>query len=705
MRPSLLNPLFAPVQALTGIGPRLALLMKKCLVLPAGIVAPRVIDLLWHLPTGVIDRRAEPSVAEAVPGSIATLQVRVLKHRPPPRGQNKAPYKVACEDDSGRIDLVFFHAERTFVERQLPIGEVRYVSGRVELYGETLQMTHPDYIVAPEARAELPMLEPVYPLTAGLSGKVLAKASRQAIDRVPELPEWQNGPWLKERGWPDFKTALKRLHLPDDVQDVSNGAAPWQRIAYDELLAGQLALGLVRQNLRAQRGRAISGDGSVRGRIADALPFALTASQRIAIGEIAADLNSPHRMLRLLQGDVGSGKTVVALMAMAIAVEAKAQAALMAPTDVLARQHLETIGPLAKKAGLRVALLTGREKGRSRDTLLERLAGGDIDMLIGTHALFQSDVAFHDLAVAVIDEQHRFGVHQRMALQSKGSKEGGANVLVMTATPIPRTLLMTHYGDLDVSKLTEKPAGRKPIVTKMAPLEALEKLIARLRGQLADGAQVYWVCPLIESSDLIDLAAAEERAAHLRQTFGDSVGLLHGGLAAKEKDEVMAAFVVGDLKILVATTVIEVGVNVPNANIMVIEHAERFGLAQLHQLRGRVGRGSRESFCMLLYKSPLGETAEARLKMMEDTDDGFKIAEKDLELRGGGEMLGARQSGTPGFRVADVPGFEMLISAARDDAAMILAADPELAGLRGGALRTLLYLFECDDAVRLFRAA
>ena len=702
MRPSILNPLFASVQDLTGIGARLALLLKKCVVLPPGVSAPRVIDLLWHLPTGVIDRRAEPSVAEAMPGSIATLKVRVLRHKPSPRGQSKAPYKVACEDDSGRIDLVFFHVERAFVERQLPVGEIRYVSGRVERYGETLQMTHPDYIVSEDARADLPSLEPVYPLTAGLSGKVLAKASRQAVDRIPQLPEWQNGPWLQARGWPDFRTALQRLHAPADVQDVSNGASPWQRIAYDELLAGQLALGLVRQNLKTQRGRALEGDGRLRARILDALPFALTNSQKTALAEIVADIAAPHRMLRLLQGDVGSGKTVVALLSMAVAIEAGSQAALMAPTEVLARQHLETIQPIADRVGVRVALLTGREKGRSRDALLENLASGDIDILIGTHALFQSDVTFRDLAVAVIDEQHRFGVHQRMTLQAKGA---GANVLVMTATPIPRTLLMTHYGDLEVSKLTEKPAGRKPIVTKMAPLEALEKLVDRIRAQLGEGAQVYWVCPLIESSEVIDLAAAEERAAHLKQTFGDSVGLLHGSLASKEKDDVMAAFASGDLKILVATTVIEVGVNVPNANIMVIEHAERFGLAQLHQLRGRVGRGTRESYCMLLYKAPLGETAEARLRMMEDTEDGFAIAEKDLELRGGGEMLGARQSGLPGFRVAEVPGFETLLRAARDDATMTLSADPDLASPRGQALRALLYIFECDDAVRLFRAA
>ncbi|HVZ06264.1 ATP-dependent DNA helicase RecG [Hyphomicrobium sp.] len=704
MRPSSLNPLFASAQTLSGIGPRLILLLKKCLELPPGVAEPRVIDMLWHMPTGVIDRRAEPQLAAAVPGTIVTLQLRVLKHKPPPRGNKKVPYKVTCEDDTGRIDLVFFHAERKFIEKQLPVGELRFVSGRIERYGEALQMAHPDYIVSPEARDELPMLEPVYPLTAGLSGKIVVKATRQAIDRIPDLPEWQDERWLAARNWPPFKEALSRVHHPTDAQDVSNGAGPWQRLAYDELLAGQLAFALVRQNLKAERGRRLAGDGSIQAKIVDALPFSLTTSQKTALGEIAEDLAAPHRMLRLLQGDVGSGKTVVALMAMAVAIEAGAQAALMAPTEVLARQHAETIAPLAEAAGLGIGLLTGREKGKTRDAILERLLSGEIQILIGTHALFQSDVQFKDLAVAVIDEQHRFGVHQRLALQAKGANND-TNVLVMTATPIPRTLLMTHYGDLDVSKLTEKPAGRKPITTKAIPLELLERLIDRIRTQLAEGAQIYWVCPLIETSELSDLAAAEERFAHLRQTFGDGVGLLHGGLSGKEKDETMAAFAEGQLKILVATTVIEVGVNVPNANIMVIEHAERFGLAQLHQLRGRVGRGSRESFCMLLYKAPLGETAEQRLKMMEETEDGFKIAEKDLELRGGGEILGARQSGAPGFRVAEVPGYENLLAAASDDAALVLANDPNLNSPRGKALRTLLYVFECDEAVRLFRAA
>jgi ATP-dependent DNA helicase RecG len=705
MRPAVLNPLFASATSLAGIGPRMQLLLKKALRLPPGVTEPRRIDLMWHTPAGVIDRRATPTIAAAVPGTIATLAVRVLKHRGPSHGNTKAPYKVACEDETGRIDLVFFHADPRFVQRQLPEGSLRFVSGRIDAYNDKKQMAHPDYIVAPEARGDLPMLEPVYPLTAGLSGKVLLKAMRSALESVPELPEWQEPAWLRGRGWPDWKTALLRLHQPLEPEDVSAGSAPWQRLAFDELLAGQLALGLVRLSFKQQPGRSVVGDGRIRARIAASLPFALTNSQHQALKEIADDIAAPFRMLRLLQGDVGSGKTVVALMAMAIAVEAGAQAALMAPTEVLARQHAETIAPLADHAGLTIGLLTGREKGKARETLLERLKAGEIDILIGTHALFQADVAFDDLAFAVIDEQHRFGVHQRLALQMKGGKQG-ANLLVMTATPIPRTLLMTHYGDLEVSRLTEKPAGRKPIVTKMVDVESIARLIERLGVQLENGAQVYWVCPLIESSDKSELAAAEARAAHLTQALGaGKVGLLHGGMSASAKDQTMAAFAGNHLKVLVATTVIEVGVNVPNANIMVIEHAERFGLAQLHQLRGRVGRGSRESFCMLLYKAPLSETARQRLEMMERTEDGFQIAEKDLELRGGGEVLGARQSGMPEFRVAEVPGFADLLAAARDDARLVLGQDPELKSPRGEALRLLLYLFECDEAVRLFRAA
>jgi ATP-dependent DNA helicase RecG len=701
MRPVELNALFAPAETLAGVGPKTVQLLKKALRLPPGVSEPRVVDLVWHTPTGLVDRVPAASIAMAVPGTICTLLVRVVRHRGPPRGVGKAPYQVTCEDETGRLDLVFFRAEPTFIQRQLPEGELRYVSGRIEHFKGGVQITHPDYVVAPDKKDELPLLEPVYPLTAGLTGRVLGKVCRQAAALAASPAEWQDPAWFASRQWPDHKSALHRLHHPTEPGDVATGGTAWQRLAYDELLAGQLALGLVRQSNRTQPGRSVVGTGSIRARIAAALPFQLTGAQTRALAEITSEMAAPHRMLRLLQGDVGSGKTVVALMTMAIAVESGSQAALMAPTEVLARQHAETIGPLADQAGLRVALLTGREKGRTRQHILDALVAGELDILIGTHALFSPDVAFRDLAVAVIDEQHRFGVHQRLALQSKGE---GTNVLVMTATPIPRTLLMTHYGDLEHSRLDEKPPGRKPIRTTAHALERLHDIVDALKRAVGNGAQIYWVCPLIESSSVSDLAAAEERAAHLRQSFGDKVGLMHGAMSGTAKDGVMAQFSAGALSILVSTTVIEVGVNVPNASVMVIEHAERFGLAQLHQLRGRVGRGERQSFCMLLHKTPLGETAKARLEMMCTSEDGFLIAEKDLELRGGGEVLGARQSGLPEFRVADVPNMKELLEAASDDARLVLARDPMLTSSRGMALRYLLYLFECDEAVRLFRA-
>lgn len=702
MRPLALNPLFASARGLEGVGPRIESFLKRALRLPAQASEPRVIDLIWHLPTGIVDRRAQPSVAEAVAGTIATLKVRVLKHRPPPRN-TKAPYTVNCEDESGRIDIVFFHVDPRYVERSLPVGNDVHVSGRVERYGEKLQMLHPDYMVAPEDVAKLPFVEPVHPLTAGLSGKVLLKIVTLALEQVAELPEWLDPQLIEREHWQAFRTSILSLHRPHDPADVSTTGPFWQRLAYDELLAGQLALALIRRSNRNARGRGITGDGSVRARIERAVPFKLTGSQSGALEEIYADMGASHRMLRLLQGDVGSGKTVVALLAMGLAVEAGAQAALMAPTEVLARQHMETIGPIAKAAGLTVGLLTGREKGRARKQVLTALAEGTIDILVGTHTLFQDEVVYKDLAFAVIDEQHRFGVQQRLALQAKGGPQG-ANVLFMTATPIPRTLLMTHYGDLEVSRLTEKPAGRKPVTTRAVSTERIEQVIEALTRALRTGAQVYWVCPLIEGSDVVELAAAEERFAHLRQHFGERVGLVHGQMAGAAKDAVMAAFSTGALAILVSTTVIEVGVNVPNASVMVIEHAERFGLAQLHQLRGRVGRGERQSSCILLYQAPLGETARARLETMRDTDDGFLIAEMDLKLRGGGELLGTRQSGVPEYRVAEVPNAADLLEIARADATLILERDPELATPRGEALRTLLYLFECDEAVKLFKA-
>jgi ATP-dependent DNA helicase RecG len=564
-----------------------------------------------------------------------------------------------------------------------------------------LQMVHPERVVAEADFAKLPLVEPTYPLTEGLSLIQVRRAADAALACLPDLPEWQDASWVSRERFPTFAEALRTLHRPKQPADVMPGGPAWSRLAYDEFLAGQLALALLRAHLRRPSGRATHVTGLIRKRLGAALPYSLTASQTRAIAEIVADLARPERMLRLLQGDVGSGKTVVALFAAAAAIEGGRQAALMAPTELLARQHLSTIAPLAEAAGIELAILTGRERGRDRQDVLEKVALGEVHMLLGTHALFQEEVAFRDLALAIVDEQHRFGVHQRLALAKKGE---AVDVLVMTATPIPRTLVLTYFGDMDVSELREKPAGRRPIDTRTVPLQRLDEVVAGVGRALAEGRRVYWVCPLVEESESTDLADAQARFAALAARFGTAVDLVHGRMKGADKDSAMRRFAAGETRLLVATTVIEVGVDVPEATVMVVEHAERFGLAQLHQLRGRIGRGTAPSSCLLLYKSPLGETAKARLNVMRETEDGFRIAEQDLELRGEGDVLGTRQSGLPGFRLARIEAHGKLIGPARDDASLVLARDPELASERGQALRHLLYLFERDEAIRLIRA-
>jgi len=692
VRPEVLFPLFLPVTALPGIGPRLAKLFES-------LCGPHVVDLCWHLPSGLIDRRYSPKLSQAEPGRIATLVLTVGAHRPP--HNPRQPYRVPCHDETGSIDLVFFHPRADYLAKVLPEGEVRVASGKVELFQDRLQMTHPDHIGSRADLSELQSVEPVYPLTAGLSLKVVGKAVRAAVARAPELAEWSDPALITRAGWDPWHVSLAKVHQPGSFDDLSPLAPARGRLAYDELLANQLALSLVRAHQRRQKGRAIRGDGRLRARLIEALPYRLTASQDQAIREITADMGEPARMLRLLQGDVGSGKTVVALMAMLSAVEAGAQAVLMAPTEILARQHFATIEPLAAAAGVGVEILTGRDKGRTRADILARLASGESGLAVGTHALFQDEVAFRDLALAVIDEQHRFGVHQRLTLTSKGR---AVDVLVMTATPIPRTLMLTSYGDMDASRLTEKPAGRQPVDTRTLPLERIGEVVAAVARALDGGAKVYWVCPLVAESEVSDLAAAEARYDALAERFGARAGLVHGRMKGPDKDRAMKDFAEGSVDLLVATTVIEVGVDVPQASVMVIEHAERFGLAQLHQLRGRIGRGAARSTCLLLYQAPLGETARARLKILRETDDGFRIAEEDLRLRGAGELLGTRQSGLPEFRLADLAVHDELLAAARDDARLVLERDPDLEGARGQAIRTLLYLFERDAAVRFLRS-
>ena len=698
MRPNLLNPLFAAVTTLAGVGPKLDKVFSRLLGRDDGA---RLIDFLFHMPTGVVDRRARPKLRDVVPDTLVTVAVDVERHRPPPPNRPRLPYRIETSDDTGTLTLTFFSARKDYLEKILPVGAHRYVSGTAQLYDGMLQMVHPDRIVDEAELAKLPLVEPVYPLTEGLFESQLRKAIDGTVEKLPMLPEWQDAAWLAQEKFPPFADALRQLHRPHNPGDVNPETPAWTRLAFDEFLAGQLALALVRAHTRRPSGKRTAGDGRLRKKVVTALPYTLTGSQKKALDDISADLAKPERMTRLLQGDVGSGKTVVALLACAAVIEAGGQAALMAPTEILARQHLKTIAPLAEAAGISVALLTGRERGAARTKLLDGLASGDIDLLIGTHALFQEEVAFKNLALAVVDEQHRFGVHQRLALARKGE---AVDMLVMTATPIPRTLVLTYFGDMDFSDLKEKPAGRLPIDTRLVSSDRLEEVIEAVGRAITEGRRVYWVCPLVEESETIDLAAAEERYKELRARFGAAADLVHGRMKGAEKDAAMARFAAGETQLLVATTVIEVGVDVPEASVMVIEHAERFGLAQLHQLRGRIGRGSARSTCLLLYKGPLGETAKARLAVVRDTEDGFKIAEEDLRLRGEGDLLGTRQSGMPGFRVARIEVHSKLLQAARDDAALILARDPDLTSPRGEALRVLLYLFERDEAVRLLRA-
>ena len=672
-----------------GVGPKTA---KNFSALH--IETPR--DLVFHLPHNLIDRTRRDSLRGLEFPTTATVEVSIGAHHPP-RSRGR-PYRIHVRDSLTEFQLVFFHARGDYLQKLLPTGQKRLVSGKVELFDGIAQMVHPDHILRPEEAKDLPQAEPVYALCAGISAKLMAKAVTGMLARVPDLSEWID-PALKAReGWPDWRDAVVTAHQPHQLSDLAASNPARMRLAYDEFLAHQVTLALARARQRRKPGRASPGTGALQGKVLAALDYAPTGAQRRAIAEIAADMAAPTRMNRLLQGDVGAGKTLVALMALLVAVEAGGQGVLMAPTEILARQHMESLSPLAEAAGISLALLTGRDKGAERAAKLAALAEGRLQIVIGTHAVFQKGVEFSDLRLAVVDEQHRFGVAQRAALAAKGE---GADVLVMTATPIPRSLALAQYGDMDVSVLDEKPPGRKPVQTALVSTARMEEVVAHLKVAMAEGRQAYWVCPLVEESEVSTLTAAHARFEHLRATLGEAeVGLVHGQLPPAEKDAAMARFVAGETKLLVATTVIEVGVNVPNASIMVIERAESFGLAQLHQLRGRVGRGAAASTCLLMYEPPLGDTASRRLKLLRDTEDGFRIAEEDMAIRGAGDLIGTAQSGLPRFRVADLEQQAGLMATAQTDARNLLQADPELTSPRGQAVRRLLWLMEQDKAIQ-----
>lgn len=689
-RPETLFPLFAGLETLDGVGPKTAKLFSQL-----EIEAPR--DLVFSLPYAVIDRRRLDTIAGAHFPATLTVEVTVGVHRPP-RNRGGA-YRIHVSDQQEDFQLVYFHARGDYLQKILPEGARRVISGRLELFDGSAQMVHPDYALPVEDAETIPKFEPVYHLTQGVSQKLMIKAMASALSRCPQMAEWIDPQQMVQENWPSWHEAITQAHSPEGMDDLSPDTRIRARLAYDEFLAHQLTLALARAQDRKARGIETVGSGYLRGKVLERLPYRPTGAQIRAIDEIAADMAQPIRMNRLLQGDVGAGKTLVAFFALLVAVEAGGQGVMMAPTEILARQHLDGLRPLAEEAGVVLEILTGRDKGAERKAKLAALAKGDIQILVGTHAVFQRDVEFAQLRLAIIDEQHRFGVRQRLELAQKGV---AADVLVMTATPIPRSLALSQYGDMDVSILDEKPPGRKPIQTAIVSTDRIEEVISHLRKAVAEGRQCYWVCPLVEESEVVDLVSAQERFKRLRAVLGEGVvGLVHGQMPVAEKDAAMAAFEAGDTAVLVATTVIEVGVNVPNATIMVIERAETFGLAQLHQLRGRVGRGEAASTCLLMYQAPVSETGKRRLEVLRETEDGFKIAETDLQMRGAGDLIGTAQSGLPRFQIADMERQAGLMAVAQSDARALLESDPTLTSARGEAARGLLWLMKQDQAIRL----
>lgn len=695
-RPTVLFPLFADVNSIAGVGPKLAKTLER-------LGVKKIRDLVWLLPLNLVNRQESPPLEKIQDGQIVTLILMIDEQLPPKRrGQ---PYRlkgnISDVPHGGVLDVVLFNLPPDVVEKMFPLGTECVVSGRAEHFHGRVQMVNPDYAVPLSQRDKIPAVEAVYPLTAGLTNKRLRSLVQEALHRTPTLAEWIDPAFLKREKFLSWHETLKKVHHPETEAEIDTQHPLRRRLAYDELLANQLALASLRFQHREKPGRVHPGSGQLQQLLYNALSFMLTSSQKNALAEIQQDLAAPIQMLRLLQGDVGSGKTIVALLSLLTVIEGGHQGALMVPTEILARQHHQTFMALCQNLPLSIVLLTGREKGKVREKLLEQIQSGAAQLIIGTHALFQETVVFHDLGLAVVDEQHRFGVHQRLALAHKGT---AVDMLVMTATPIPRTLLLTAYGDMAVTKITEKPPNRLPVKVSSISLKRIDEVIVALGRALTKGQRVYWVCPLVEESEKIDLAAATSRFIELQQHFGDTVVLAHGQQKAAEKDHSMQAFSSGVAQILVATTVIEVGVDVPEATVIVIEHAERFGLAQLHQLRGRVGRGNQASSCLLLFAEPLSETAKARIQIMRETDDGFLIAEEDLRLRGAGDLLGTKQSGVPEFHHADLAYHQDLLECARHDAQLVLMRDPDLQSERGHALRVLLHLHERYNAVSFIRA-
>ena len=697
LRPSILNPLFSDVNSLKGVGPKISELLSK-------LLGNKIINLLFHFPSGYIDRRFNPKIKDVIDNKVCTLEIEIIKHVIP-NSYSRAPYRVFCKDETGQIILTFFNADKLYLKNSLPVGEKRIVSGKVELYDGKKQITHPDHILPLDQKESILRVEPSYPLTATLSPKTLGKIIGEALNRIIELPEWISTDMIEKNNWSSWSDSIKYVHKREISKNIDQNSNSKRRLAYDELLSNQLALGLVRSQTRKLPGRKLNTNGFFQSKLLEIIDYELTDAQKRSIKEINDDLIRNERMLRLLQGDVGSGKTIVAISTLFAAIDNSGQATMMAPTEMLAKQHYETLKPICDLCKISIVYLSGKITGHKRKKILDEINDGSASIVIGTHALFQKEVIFRNLLIAVIDEQHRFGVHQRLELTNKGKN---LDVLVMTATPIPRTLTLTTYGDMDVSRLDQKPFGRVSIDTRIININRISEIIDAVKRAVKKNMKIYWICPLIEESEIMDLAAAEDRYENLKNVFGDKVSLVHGRIKPQDRERIIENFASSNdenpVQILVSTTVIEVGIDVPDATIIIIEHAERFGLTQLHQLRGRVGRSNKPSNCILLYKSPVSEFSERRLNILKENSDGFIIAEEDLKMRGEGEILGTKQSGLPQFKIADLLIHNDLLLNARNDTKIILKDDPQLKSDRGQALRTLLYLFEQNDAIQTLRS-
>ncbi len=685
------------LHTLNAIGKRREKFYKK-------LVGSRFIDLLWHLPSQLSFRRLIESVHEVPESGLITMEATVELHQPGMR--KRSPYRIWMRDSkNNQFELLFFNAYDRFLQRVAPEGRKIAISGQLKCEKNfdavRYQMSHPDFMGAVTEIGQWIGPERVYGLTSGLTRSMVASVIDQVLKSARPLPEW-----IGDCTFPSFLSALRKVHRPESYEDLSYADLARQRLIFDEYLAYHLGMALSTRRPREQSIRASSHIPKLASQLEQLLPFELTGAQKKTIAELRDDMHSGQQMVRLLQGDVGSGKTMVAVMTACDMADLGMQTAILVPTEILSRQHGSKIGKMLEPLGLNVAVLTGREKGKTRKAIIESIQSGEIDIVIGTHALLEESVTFKNLGFVVIDEQHRFGVEQRLALSSKSKS---AHILSMTATPIPRTLVLANHGDMDVSILDEKPLGRKTIQTRVISVDRLDEIVEQIKVVMGKGRQVYWVCPLIEESEKSDFAAAVARYEMLTQIFGDKVELVHGKMKGPQKDAAMERFLKGEATLLVSTTVIEVGVDVPQATVMVIEHAQRFGLAQLHQLRGRVGRNDIQSFCLLLYGQPLSFQARKRLETMRDCHDGFKIAEEDLRLRGGGEIIGTKQSGVPKFRLSDLVEddpkdaavLENLFAKAHKMANDILEKDPDLSSEQGMALRQLLILFEKDNAVLL----